>query len=82
MPGSADFVVDLRGFEPMAIGGHRDRQSREFHGRAESRLPRENPARSKGDASSSATATTPSRTMYCRPEKAHQRRAISHFQCG
>ena len=36
---SISWVVELRGFEPMAHRGRRDRQSREFHGRAESRLP-------------------------------------------
>ena len=34
----ADFLVELRGFEPMAIAGGGIRQSREFHARAGSRL--------------------------------------------
>jgi hypothetical protein len=36
----ADFLVELRGFEPMAIAGVGIRQSREFHARADSRLRR------------------------------------------
>jgi len=38
MPGRMDFLVELRGFEPMAIAGVGIRQSREFHARAGSRL--------------------------------------------
>jgi hypothetical protein len=68
MPGRADYLVEQRGFEPMAIAGAEIRQSREFHARADSRLDRENPARRSGGASSSTTGTLPSWTMYCRPE--------------
>ena len=41
-----DFLVELRGFEPMAHRGRRDRQSREVHGRAEFRLP---PSKSRAE---------------------------------
>jgi hypothetical protein len=68
MPGRADFLVELRGFEPMAIAGVRIDKVGNFMGVPSPVYPRENPARSKGDASSSATATTPSRTMDCGPE--------------
>jgi hypothetical protein len=44
----ADYLVELRGFEPMAIAGVGSDKSREFHGRARSHLPpfiTPNPAR-------------------------------------
>jgi hypothetical protein len=39
MRGRADFLVELRGFEPMAIAGVGIRQSREFRARAASFAP-------------------------------------------
>jgi hypothetical protein len=64
-----DFVVELRGFEPMAIAGVGIRQSREFMRVLTPVYTRENPARRSGDTSFSTTETIASRVMYCRPER-------------